>query len=116
MAMAGVEFCFAILRALRRFCLHILPLGFQRIRHYGILSNFHKTGALAAACASLNVTPAKLPTREPRAKRVRALLENFLGRPLTDCPACGATDSLVRILRPPNAPAPPPDFVYPPVK
>jgi len=30
MALAGIEF-------LRRFCLHILPPGFRRIRHYGIL-------------------------------------------------------------------------------
>jgi len=27
---------------LRRFCLHILPSGFRRIRHYGILSNRNK--------------------------------------------------------------------------
>jgi len=109
MALAGVEF-------LRRFCLHILPPGFQRIRHYGILSNFHKSKALAAARLSLNVDPQSVPKKKPRAERVRDLLEKHLGRPLTDCPDCGAKDSLVRILLPPNARAPPPDFVYMPVK
>lgn len=32
LTLTGVEF-------LRRFCLHILPKGYRRIRHYGILSN-----------------------------------------------------------------------------
>jgi hypothetical protein len=27
---------------LRRFLLHVLPDGFQRIRHYGLLSNRHR--------------------------------------------------------------------------
>jgi hypothetical protein len=109
MALASVEF-------LRRFCLHILPPGFQRIRHYGILSNFHKTKALAAARLSLNVDPESVPEKKPRAERIRDLLENHLGRPLTDCPDCGAVDSLIRILLPPNARAPPASFVYVPVK
>lgn len=109
MALAAVEF-------LRRFCLHILPSGFQRIRHYGILSNFHKTRALAVARASLGVDPESVPAKKPRAERVRDLLEKHLGRPLTDCPDCGAKDSLVRILLPPNARAPPTSFVYVPIK
>jgi hypothetical protein len=33
---------------LNRFCLHILPRGFTRIRHYGFLSSAAKTKALAA--------------------------------------------------------------------
>jgi len=109
MALAGVEF-------LRRFCLHILPPRFRRIRHYGILSNYHKTDALAVARASLNVDPKSIPVKKPRAERVRDLLETFLGHPLSDCPDCGAKDSLVRILLPPNARAPPTAFVYAPVK
>ena len=31
---------------IRRFCLHILPSGFRRMRHYGILSNFNKNKTL----------------------------------------------------------------------
>lgn len=104
MQLAAMEF-------LRRFCLHILPPGFRRMRHYGILSNFHKAKALAAARASLGVDPATLPPKKPRAERVRDLLVNLLGRPLTDCPDCGAKDSLIRILLPPNCRAPPVHFV-----
>ena len=109
MALAGVEF-------LRRFCLHILPPKFQRIRHYGTLSNFHKARALAAARASLGAEPAAAGPKPSRSERTKALLENWIGRPLTDCPDCGAVDSLIRILLPPNARAPPPDFVYVPGK
>jgi hypothetical protein len=109
MALAGVEF-------LRRFCLHILPPKFQRIRHYGILSNFHKTKALASARTSLGVDPDSVPKKKPRAERVRDLLENHLGHPLTDCPDCGAVDSLIRILLPPNARAPPANSAFVPVK
>ena len=81
------------------------------MRHYGILSNYHKAKALAAARASLGVDPDTTPKKKPRAERVRELLESFLGRPLTDCPDCGAKDSLIRFLLPPNARAPPTEFV-----
>lgn len=100
MALAATEF-------LRRFCLHILPSRFRRIRHYGILSNFHKTKALAAARSSLGVPTSDLPPKPPRAERVRALLEKYLGRPITNCGECGGVDSLIRILLPPNCRAPP---------
>jgi len=44
----GVEF-------LRRFCQHILPWGFMRIRHYGLLSSRNKTRMLATARTALGV-------------------------------------------------------------
>ena len=39
---------------LRRFSMHILPRGFMKIRHYGILSSRAKKGDLASARKSLN--------------------------------------------------------------
>ena len=36
MRLGGLEF-------LRRFLMHVLPQGFVRIRHYGFLSNRHRT-------------------------------------------------------------------------
>ncbi len=42
---------------LRRFCLHILPSGFTRLRHYGILASRNKTDALKKARESLEVVP-----------------------------------------------------------
>ena len=48
---------------LRRFLLHVLPNSFQRIRHYGLLSNRHR-GENLARCRELLGTPAPVP--EPR--------------------------------------------------
>jgi hypothetical protein len=40
-----------------RFLQHVLPAGFKRIRHYGLLSPARKKDALAAARAALDVPP-----------------------------------------------------------
>ena len=90
MQLTGVEF-------LRRFCLHILPPGFRRMRHYGFLSNFHKTRALHTAREALKVAPDhQQPHREPAQRREEALRQ-WLGRDPQDCPHCGATNSIVRV-------------------
>ena len=47
MHLTGEEF-------LRRFCQHILPWGFVRIRHYGILASRVKTEKLLVARNDLN--------------------------------------------------------------
>ncbi|MDP2851880.1 MAG: IS91 family transposase [Gallionella sp.] len=46
--LAGGEF-------IDRFLTHVLPLGFKRIRHYGLLAPGHKTKRLALARAALDV-------------------------------------------------------------
>ena len=63
---------------IRRFLLHVLPKGFHRIRHYGILaSSVHKT-SIALARQLLNVAPLRDDT-EP--------IEPVDVRP--PCPCCG---------------------------
>jgi Putative transposase/Transposase zinc-binding domain len=42
---------------MRRFLLHVLPSGFHRIRHYGLLGNAHRTAHLDTARALLNAPP-----------------------------------------------------------
>ena len=42
---------------MRRFLLHVLPAGFHRVRHYGLLGNAHRTDHLDRARALLNVVP-----------------------------------------------------------
>jgi len=42
---------------MRRFLLHVLPGGFHRIRHYGLLANGHLLNNLALARELLHVTP-----------------------------------------------------------
>lgn len=49
---------------LRRFLLHVLPNGFQRIRHYGLLGNRHRAENLARCRALLGV-PAPVPQSQP---------------------------------------------------
>jgi len=46
---------------MRRFLLHVLPAGFHRIRHYGLLANGTRTANLALARALLNDAPAQSP-------------------------------------------------------
>jgi len=43
---------------IRRFLLHVLPHGFQRIRHYGLLANGHRANKLALCRKLLDVCPA----------------------------------------------------------
>ena len=50
---------------IRRFLLHVLPTGFHRIRHYGLLANIGRKANLALARELLKV-PAPAP--EPVAK------------------------------------------------
>jgi putative transposase/transposase-like zinc-binding protein len=46
---------------MRRFLLHVLPAGFHRIRHYGLLANGTRTANLALARALLNDAPPQSP-------------------------------------------------------
>ena len=70
---------------IRRFLLHVLPKGFQRIRHYGLLANRHRTEHLAACRVALNA-----PTPAPReAETVEAFLVRVLGTDPKRCPECG---------------------------
>ena len=50
---------------LRLFCMHILPPGFTRIRHYGFLSNASKRKSLAIIRSYLNVSPPRVTTKKP---------------------------------------------------
>jgi hypothetical protein len=54
MTLAAAEF-------MRRFLLHVLPSGFHRIRHYGLLANARRKQNLDLARALLHV-PAPAPT------------------------------------------------------
>jgi hypothetical protein len=75
---------------LRRFMLHALPKGFQRIRHFGFLANRKKKQNLARILRA--VDPARLERlRSKPAPPITAasfLLEN-LGIDITRCPRCG---------------------------
>ena len=46
----------------RRFLLHVLPNGLQRIRHYGFLANRHRAAKLAL-CRALIAAPVPVVAR-----------------------------------------------------
>jgi len=69
---------------LRRFLLHVLPTGFMRIRHYGLLANRHRKAKLER-CRELLRAPE--PIQKP-AESTSALLERLTGRDLARCPSC----------------------------
>jgi hypothetical protein len=87
---------------IRRFLLHSLPPGFQRIRHYGLLASRPKQGNLALCRQFLNM-PAIQPPTAP--DRNRAVQQRLLA-PLLRCPHC-QIGILVRILFLPSATGPP---------
>ncbi|MGH8632097.1 MAG: IS91 family transposase, partial [Burkholderiales bacterium] len=79
MHLAPVEF-------LRRFAAHVLPRGFNRIRHYGLLANRTKQMLLAQARAALD---APAPVHEaPTPESVRAFWQRIAGLDIERCPHC----------------------------
>ena len=70
---------------LRRFLCHVLPSGFQRIRHYGLLASRNKNDLLARCRQALDV-PAPLP---PVKKTTAEWLLQLWGIDVTRCPRCG---------------------------
>ena len=69
---------------LRRFLLHVLPNGFQRIRHYGLLGNRHRAKNLARCRALLGVLTLGTQPQPDYSERYRQLT----GRDLLQCPQC----------------------------
>src|SRR5213078_1046624 len=73
---------------MRRFLLHVLPIGFHRIRHYGLLANAGRREHLAQARQLLKVTAA---VEAPSCKRASTTIVP----PTFVCPHCGAAMRVV---------------------
>jgi hypothetical protein len=74
---------------IRRFLLHVLPRGFQRIRYYGFLANRYRKQKLAL-CRQLLQMPAYDPyeARCEVAKNYHEHYEELTGCSLLTCPVC----------------------------
>ena len=104
MALGGMEF-------LRRWCLHVLPAGFRRMRHYGILSNALKNKALEACRKALwqREAPWPVPVETTRGELRKIALERlWRGRDPRACPCCGEGRLVRTGILPPQPRAPPP--------
>lgn len=77
MAMPGEQF-------IGRFLAHVLPSGFKRIRHYGLLSAARKTKALAQARCALAMPLADPLAREQAAQFMRRIAQIDID----SCPRC----------------------------
>jgi hypothetical protein len=69
---------------IRRFLLHVLPKGFVRIRHYGLLANRNRKEKIAR-CRDLLAAPT--PEQHSPQNRRKRLLERT-GVDIGRCPAC----------------------------
>jgi len=72
------------LQFLERFALHVLPAGFTRVRHYGLLANRNKAALLAQAAAALHCCA---PAR-PQPESASAFCLRVLHFDPTRCPSC----------------------------
>jgi hypothetical protein len=87
---------------IRRFLLHVLPHGFHRIRHYGLLASSTRKAAIARARELLAAAPPPEPAEAPEPPGW-----------LPPCPCCGGRMTIVETFgrwrqprAPPQAPAP----------
>jgi hypothetical protein len=71
---------------IRRFLLHVLPSGLQRIRHYGFLSNRHRTENLTCCRQLLDMPAPPVDAGEPL--DYRTFFEKLTGHSLLECPRC----------------------------
>ena len=85
---------------IRRFLLHVLPRGFHRIRHYGLLASSSRKANLARARDLLAVAPPPAGDAAEEPVEVRP-----------PCPCCGGHMIIIETFerwRQPRAPPPPP--------
>ena len=81
---------------IRRFLLHVLPHGFHRIRHYGLLASSARKASIARARELLAVAPPPEPAEVPEPLDW-----------LPPCPCCGGRMTIIETFgrwRQPRAP------------
>jgi len=91
---------------IRRFLLHVLPDGFQRIRHYGFLAHRYRKAKLALCRQLLGVALTAVVKRQDQPD-YRDLYEKLTGRSLRDCPVCHAGHMVVIASLPASGRPPP---------
>jgi hypothetical protein len=72
---------------IRRFLLHVLPHGFQRIRYYGLLGNRYREQKLARCRQLLGMASGETSEAEP-SPDYRDRYQQLTGGSLRECPVC----------------------------
>ena len=89
---------------MRRFLLHVLPSGFHRIRHYGLLANAGRRAHLAKARELLGVEASSVDASLLESDALGSLVQ-----PTFVCPCCGSPMRIIEtFLRGQPIRAPPP--------
>jgi hypothetical protein len=88
---------------IRRFLLHVLPNGFQRIRYYGFLGNRYRQQKLDQCRRLLGMPMPEQPPAAPVEQDYRDRIENLTGVSLRQCPQCqrGRMMAVALLPRPP---------------
>jgi hypothetical protein len=84
---------------IRRFLLHVLPDGFQRIRYYGFLGNRYRRDKLEQ-CRRLLGMPTPADQTNTSEKDYRDRYEERTGHSLHQCPQCSLGRMLVVMILP----------------
>jgi hypothetical protein len=93
---------------LTRFLAHVLPSGFVKIRHYGLMSASHATTRLELARARLlSATPVATVARAEASDAPVEHVPEVVDEDLRRCPRCGAIAMVRTPLPVPAARAPP---------
>ena len=85
---------------LRRFLLHVLPRGFVRIRHYGLLANSVRRKRIALCRELLGVPPQEDADADVPRETWEEILLRLTGQDVTCCPECGGELRVTRSLEP----------------
>lgn len=92
---------------LRRFLLHVLPKGFVKIRHHGLMAASNVPTRLAVARRLLeSAAPHVVPAIATAPRDFREILLALTGVDLRQCPRCGAFAMRRVPLDSPNVPSP----------
>ena len=94
---------------IRRFLAHVLPKGFHRIRHYGLLANGNRAANVAKARELLGVSQ---PEQREAEEADGAKDQDVLPQP---CPCCGGPMRIIEVFakgcEPKNLPRAPPGMI-----
>ena len=89
---------------IRRFLIHVLPSGFHRIRHYGLIANANRKDNLAHARKLLQGNEAELPAQEETADKHQSEKQETT----YVCPDCGAPMIIIETFARQQQPRAPP--------
>ena len=82
---------------IRRFLIHVLPKGFHRIRHYGLLaSSGAKADTIARARELIHAAAPAQPPRSAKPDEAPAGTETT-DKPLHACPCCGGRMVIIEL-------------------